>query len=147
MGRPTLTGLLGPLAIVGACTAWGLDNNLTRKVSLADPPQVVELKGLIAGPFNVALALWMGDALPTAGPIAAAGLVGVLGLWAQLSALRIGVAPSGYGTHGCVFLNGAVLWRSHGRRAARRASYRRTNGCRQPNGYRRLASCDRTARA
>jgi drug/metabolite transporter (DMT)-like permease len=31
-GRPELSGLLGPLAIVGACLAWGLDNNLTRKV-------------------------------------------------------------------------------------------------------------------
>ena len=34
---------------------WGLDNNLTRKVSLADPLQIVELKGLIAGPVSVAL--------------------------------------------------------------------------------------------
>src|SRR5207244_2497379 len=36
-GTPTLDNLLGPLAIVGACVAWGLDNNLTRKVSLAAP--------------------------------------------------------------------------------------------------------------
>src|SRR5262245_27386567 len=49
-GQPTLTGLFGPLAVVGACIAWGLDNNLTRKVSLTDPLQIVELKGLIAGP-------------------------------------------------------------------------------------------------
>ena len=32
---------VGPLAIAGACVAWGLDNNLTRKVSLADPLQIV----------------------------------------------------------------------------------------------------------
>ena len=44
-GQPQLSGLLGPLAIVGACVAWGLDNNLTRKVSLSDPLQIVELKG------------------------------------------------------------------------------------------------------
>lgn len=25
-GRPTLSGFLGPLAIVGACVAWGIDN-------------------------------------------------------------------------------------------------------------------------
>jgi hypothetical protein len=36
-GQPTLSGLLRPLAITGACAAWGLDNSLTRKVSLADP--------------------------------------------------------------------------------------------------------------
>src|SRR5215218_5224631 len=57
-GTPTLSGLIGPLAIVGACVAWGLDNNLTRKVSLADPLQIVELKRLIAGPCNIALGLW-----------------------------------------------------------------------------------------
>jgi drug/metabolite transporter (DMT)-like permease len=49
-GQPTVSGLIGPLAITGACIAWALDNNLTRKVSLADPLQIVELKGLVAGP-------------------------------------------------------------------------------------------------
>ena len=44
-GTPTLDSLAGPLAIAAACLAWGLDNNLTRKVSLADPLQIVELKG------------------------------------------------------------------------------------------------------
>ena len=34
-GAPTLQVVVGPLAIIGACIAWGLDNNLTRKVSLA----------------------------------------------------------------------------------------------------------------
>jgi drug/metabolite transporter (DMT)-like permease len=63
-GRPTLSGLIGPLAILAACIAWGLDNNLTRKVSLADPLQIVELKGLIAGPVNIALGLWAGGDLP-----------------------------------------------------------------------------------
>jgi drug/metabolite transporter (DMT)-like permease len=31
---PTVESLLGPLAIIAACLAWALDNNLTRKVSL-----------------------------------------------------------------------------------------------------------------
>ena len=51
-GTPTLAGVIGPAAIIGACVMWGLDNNLTRKVSLADPLQIVQLKGLLAGPFN-----------------------------------------------------------------------------------------------
>jgi drug/metabolite transporter (DMT)-like permease len=33
-GKPSFSGIVGPLAIVGACVAWGIDNNLTRKVSL-----------------------------------------------------------------------------------------------------------------
>ena len=56
-GQPTFSSLLGPLAILGACVAWGLDNNLTRKVSLSDPLQIVQFKGLIAGPFLLALGL------------------------------------------------------------------------------------------
>jgi len=52
--QPSLASVAGPMAIVGACIAWGLDNNLTRKVSLSDPLQIVELKGLIAGPVNFA---------------------------------------------------------------------------------------------
>ena len=35
-GAPRLHDAVGPLAIVGACAAWGLDNNLTRKVALSE---------------------------------------------------------------------------------------------------------------
>src|SRR4029453_2070649 len=44
-GQPTFDTLIGPLAIVGACVAWGLDNNFTRKVSLPHPPQNGQHKG------------------------------------------------------------------------------------------------------
>jgi drug/metabolite transporter (DMT)-like permease len=99
-GQPTLSDLIGPLAIAGACLAWGLDNNLTRKVSLADPLQIVELKGLVAGPVNLALGLMAGGALPDAGPLAVAGLVGFLGYGVSLAlfvfALRhLGTARTG----------------------------------------------------
>ena len=30
----------GALAIIGACLCWGIDNNLTRKVSASDPLQI-----------------------------------------------------------------------------------------------------------
>jgi drug/metabolite transporter (DMT)-like permease len=50
-------GLLGPLAISGACLAWALDNNLTRRVSLLDPTLIAALKGLVAGVVNLGLAL------------------------------------------------------------------------------------------
>lgn len=78
-GTPTLTGLIGPLAIVGACVAWALDNNLTRKISLADPLQIVEAKGLVAGPLNLVLGLSVGGVLPNATTAVVAGLVGFLG--------------------------------------------------------------------
>jgi drug/metabolite transporter (DMT)-like permease len=84
-GAPSLHGVIGPLAITGACIAWGLDNNLTRKVALSDPLQIVELKGLFAGPVNVALGLWAGGSLPGAVPTLAAGIVGFLGYGVSLA--------------------------------------------------------------
>ena len=83
-GHPDVSGFLGPLAIVGACVAWGLDNNLTRKVSLADPLQIVELKGLIAGPVNLALGLIAGGQMPALSVTSLAGLVGFLGYGVSL---------------------------------------------------------------
>ena len=76
-GAPTLASLIGPLAVVGACVMWGLDNNLTRKVSLADPLQIVQFKGLIAGPVNLALGLLAGAPLPDALDTLLSGVVGL----------------------------------------------------------------------
>lgn len=83
-GQPQVADLLGPLAIVGACVAWGLDNNLTRKVSLADPLQIVELKGLIAGPVNLVLGLLGDGEMPGISAAFVAGLVGFVGYGVSL---------------------------------------------------------------
>jgi drug/metabolite transporter (DMT)-like permease len=77
-GTPTLESVVGPLAIIGACVAWGLDNNLTRKISLADPLQIVTLKGIIAGPINLLLGVAAGGALPDLLSGLAASVVGFL---------------------------------------------------------------------
>jgi drug/metabolite transporter (DMT)-like permease len=54
------------LAIVGACLAWALDNNLTRKVAGADPVVIAMTKGLVAGSCNLALGLALGGLFPAA---------------------------------------------------------------------------------
>lgn len=99
-GAPGAAGGLGTLAIVAACLGWAVDNNLTRKVALADPLQVATFKGLIAGTANAALALLAGQRLPGPGAVAAAGLLGLLAYGASLvlfvRALRlVGAARTG----------------------------------------------------
>ncbi len=99
-GTLTLDTLAGPLAIAGACLAWGLDNNLTRKVSLSDPLQIVEMKGLVAGPFNLVLGLLIGAAIPNLSTALIAGIVGFFGYGVSLAlfvyALRhLGTARTG----------------------------------------------------
>src|SRR5215469_8224135 len=69
----------GGLLIAGACLCWGVDNNLTRKLSSSDPVQIAMLKGLVDGAVNLALALWQGAVLPSPGTISAVGIVGFLG--------------------------------------------------------------------
>ena len=89
-GAAVLSGFSGApslvpaLAVLGACLAWAIDNNLTRKVSLADPRMVAMLKGLVAGATNTALALAAGAALPAAPVLGGALLVGWLGYGVSL---------------------------------------------------------------
>jgi drug/metabolite transporter (DMT)-like permease len=108
-GKPTLAGMLGPLAITGACIAWGLDNNLTRKISLADPLQIVQLKGLIAGPFNLLLGLWAGGAMPDLVPLALAGLVGFLGYGVSIVLFVLALRNLGTARTGAYFSTAPFL--------------------------------------
>lgn len=102
-GAPTFESSLGPLAIVGACVAWGVDNNLTRKVSLADPLQIVELKGLIAGPFNLLLGISLGAPLPGTTVIPIAGLVGFVGYGVSLALFVMALRDLGTARTGAYF--------------------------------------------
>jgi drug/metabolite transporter (DMT)-like permease len=70
---------LGALLIAGACICWGIDNNVTRKISGSDPSQIAMWKGLVAGTVNTALALLIGAKLPpltTGLGVAAIGFLG-----------------------------------------------------------------------
>jgi drug/metabolite transporter (DMT)-like permease len=74
----------GALFVVGACIAWGIDNNFTRKISATDPVVIAMLKGLIAGSVNITLALLTGATFPAALTVMAAGVVGLLGVGVSL---------------------------------------------------------------
>ena len=74
----------GELAIAGACFAWGIDNNLTRKLSGGDPVQIAAIKGAVAGATNLILAFVVGAALPSTGIVAAAAVIGFLGYGVSL---------------------------------------------------------------
>ena len=111
-GGPTGLGL-GELAIAGACLAWGVDNNLTRKLSSADPVQIAMVKGLVAGGVNLTLALAHGATLPDPATLAGAAAIGFLGYGVSLVlfvlALRhLGTARTGAYFSTAPFL-GAVL--------------------------------------
>ena len=53
------------MLIVAACLAWGIDNNLTRKIALTDASFIAMSKGLSAGVVSLCLAWLSGAVLPT----------------------------------------------------------------------------------
>jgi len=98
--RLSLGGIAGPLAVVGACLCWGIDNNLTQRVSVGDPVQIAMIKGLAAGSVNTALAFVLGASLPAAPRVAGAMAVGFLSYGVSLALFvlalrRLGTARTG----------------------------------------------------
>src|SRR6266849_692871 len=77
-GEARFSGLWPALSVLGACLSWGIDNNLTRKVSLTDATWLASVKGLAAGSVNLVLAFSRGAALPSWLSGVAAMLVGLL---------------------------------------------------------------------
>jgi drug/metabolite transporter (DMT)-like permease len=74
----------GVLALAGACAGWGLDNNLSQRLSLRDPSAVVLIKTGGAGGLAVALAVTLGLPWPSAQATAAALVLGAASYGASL---------------------------------------------------------------
>src|SRR5215475_375618 len=99
--RPQLNW--GSVLIVLACVSWGIDNNLTRKLSAADPLQIAMIKGLAAGAVNLALALAGGAPWPGPRTVAAAAVVGFLGYGVSLVLFVLGLRHLGAARTGAYF--------------------------------------------
>jgi drug/metabolite transporter (DMT)-like permease len=101
------------LAVLGACLAWGLDNNLTRKVSLHDATWLACVKGLVAGSVNLLLAYALVPWFPSAGTVGAAVAVGFLAYGVSLVLFIVAMRNLGTARAGAYFsiapFFGAVL--------------------------------------
>jgi len=120
-GRLAWGGAAGPLAVAAACGCWAIDNNLTQKVSAADPVRVAMFKGLIAGAINVVLAVALGARWPGFGAMGEALTLGFFGYGLSLVlfvvALRqLGTARTSAYFSIAPFVGAAVsllIWREH----------------------------------
>ena len=91
------------LAVLAACFFWALDNNFTRKVSLADASWIACVKGLTAGVTNLALALALGASWPGASQIPAAMAVGFFAYGVSLALFVVGLRHLGTARAGAYF--------------------------------------------
>src|SRR6201996_7802912 len=96
-------GGAGSLFVLGACLAWAVDNNLTRKLSAADPLQITAIKGVIAGAVNLTIALASGAALPGPAVMGAAACVGLLGYGVSLVLFVLSLRDLGAARTGAYF--------------------------------------------
>ena len=102
-GEARFSGVWPTLAVLGACLAWGIDNNLTRKVSLTDATWIASVKGLFAGSVNLILAVTMGATLPSLPHLAGALLVGFLAYGVSLALFVVGLRHLGTARTGAYF--------------------------------------------
>lgn len=96
-------GLWPSAAILGACFAWAIDNNLTRKVSLTDATWIASRKGMAAGAVNLALSLALGAALPPWLPVAGAMTIGLIAYGISLSLFVVSLRHLGSARTGAYF--------------------------------------------
>ena len=91
------------LAVLGACFAWAVDNNLTRKVSLTDATWIAAVKGWTSGTVNLGLALSLGAAVPALPQLGGAIVVGVFAYGASLALYVVGLRHLGTARTGAYF--------------------------------------------
>lgn len=112
-GEARFADLRPALAILGACFAWGVDNNLTRMVSLNDATWIAAVKGTVSGIVNLGLALVLGAAIPAPSSVAAAMVVGLFAYGVSLALFVVSLRHLGTARTGAYFsiapFFGAVL--------------------------------------
>jgi drug/metabolite transporter (DMT)-like permease len=91
------------VTVLGACLAWGIDNNLTRKISLTDATWIASIKGLAAGTVNLTLAFATGAIIPDSLNIACAMLVGFLSYGVSVALFVTGLRHLGTARTGAYF--------------------------------------------
>lgn len=102
-GEARFAGLWPTLAVLGACLAWGIDNNLTRNISLADATWIASVKGLVSGSVNLLLAFSLGASMPALPNLAGAMAVGLLAYGASLALFVVGLRHLGTARTGAYF--------------------------------------------
>jgi drug/metabolite transporter (DMT)-like permease len=91
------------VAITGACLAWAIDNNLTRRVSGGDAVMIAGTKGLVAGAVNLSLGLAHGAVLPAPALLASAATLGLLGYGISLVLFVVALRNLGTARTGAYF--------------------------------------------
>ncbi|MCI0497668.1 MAG: EamA family transporter [Thermoplasmata archaeon] len=76
--------VVGHLLVVAAMVCWGMDNNLTFRISGKDPVQIAMVKSLVAGSISLSIACLLGMRMSLGPTVAHALLLGAFSYGASL---------------------------------------------------------------
>lgn len=102
-GEARFAGAWPMMAILGACLSWGVDNNLTRKISLTDATWIASIKGLVSGTVNLVLAFSLGATVPALSTVVGAMVVGLFAYGVSLALFVVGLRHLGTARTGAYF--------------------------------------------
>jgi drug/metabolite transporter (DMT)-like permease len=97
------SGLVGALAVAGACLSWAIDNNCTSKIADVDALTLASIKGAVAGSANIILALVSGASLPPIRVVGESALVGFFGYGLSLVLFVLALREVGAARTGAYF--------------------------------------------
>ncbi|MRR09122.1 DMT family transporter [bacterium] len=107
---------IGALGVLLACVLWGLDNNLTQRISAKDPMVIALVKGIAAGCISLVLALTAGERFPGMSAMLGALVLGFvsygLSVYLYILSLRsLGTARTGaiFGTAPFIGVVGSLI--------------------------------------
>jgi drug/metabolite transporter (DMT)-like permease len=107
------SSMVGPLLIVGAAIGWGVDNNVSARLSRCDPLILVSIKGLAAGLFSLGLSWATRGSLPAPISLLAGLGVGCISYGVSLVLFILSLKAMGAARTGAFFtvgpLAGALL--------------------------------------
>jgi len=102
------SSLVGPLLILGAAIGWGVDNNVSARLSHCDPLDLVSIKGLAAGLFSLGLSWVTRGSLPTPGSFLAGLGVGCISYGVSLVLFILSLKAMGAARTGVFFATGPL---------------------------------------
>lgn len=102
-GQARFSDVLPAMAVSGACLAWAVDNNFTRRISHLDATWLATVKGFSAGTVNICLAVMMGARMSAWPPLAGLLLVGSLSYGLSLVLFVIALRNLGTARTGAYF--------------------------------------------
>ncbi len=70
---------------IGACLCWAIDSNLAGQIVHSESIQIAQFRGLVAGAFNLCLALLLGYHVPDLSTIGWAAITGIVSYGISLS--------------------------------------------------------------